>query len=210
MVSLALEIQESVLDEVQPTVWSSAKQLNYSFFDHLTFGYSYIGLMTGPFYKYQTFQDMLYQNGVSLKTMKKALLNLKPLTILVVPYLVLKSKFPLEYFESEEFLNNDVGFLYTTFTMTMTVWWFRWRYYIGWLLAKSLCIAAGLGCYPDVSHPKPGKGPTESTNPEKLSDKQTEVKESKYEIFSSVYKELVLFFYFLLTVNPFFLSFVTL
>ena len=165
MVSLALEIQESALDGMRPTVWSSAKQLKYSFFDHLTYAYSYIGLMTGPFYKYQTFQDMIYQNGISIDTMKDALLNLKPLSILVVPYLFFKNKFPLEYFESNAFLNNDVGFLYTTFTLTCTVCWFRWRYHIGWLLAKSLCIAAGLGCYPKASNSRPGKGPTEIEKP---------------------------------------------
>ena len=121
--------------------------------------------MTGPFYKYQTFQDMLYQTGVSVRTMRKALLNLKPLLILVGPYLFLKSKFPLEYFESKEFLDDDnMGFLYTTFNMTCTVCWFRWRYHIGWLLAESLCIAAGLGYYPDESNAKPGKGPDENSS----------------------------------------------
>lgn len=178
MVSLAFEIQESVLDGVKPTIWSSVKQLKYSFFDHLTYAYSYIGLMTGPFYKYQTFQDMIYQNGISTETMKDALLNLKPLSILVVPYLYFKNKFPLEYFESEEFLNNNVGFLYTTFYLTCTVFWFRWRYHIGWLLAKSMCIAAGLGCYSKESFSKPGKGPTKT---EKLKVDETNAAGSELE-----------------------------
>ena len=159
MVGLAFERDEIVFDNVKASKWSKNLQLEFSFFNTITYAYSFIGLMTGPYYKYRTFQDMLYQNGDHINTIWSALLNLKLLPVLVVPYLVLKENFPLEYLESEEFLAGH-GFLYSTYVVACTAWWFRWRFHIGWLLAESVCIATGLGAYPFEAQSKPGKGPT--------------------------------------------------
>jgi len=50
--------------------------------------------------------------------------------------------------------------LFFQVVVACTASWFRWRFHIGWLLAESVCIAAGLGAYPFEAQSKPGKGPT--------------------------------------------------
>lgn len=38
------------------------------------------------------------------------------------------------------------------------------RIYIGLVLSEVACIMAGLGAYPEISEPKPGKGPSSNFN----------------------------------------------
>ena len=46
------------------------------------------------------------------------------------------------------------------FYLSMCFTWFRIRFYVGWMLAKAMCITMALGAYPFESEPKPGVGPT--------------------------------------------------
>lgn len=157
---MAFEKHRDVLKTVKSRQMHVVKEFSVTFIDTLVYGYCYIGLMTGPFYSYQTFQDMLHQDGSKIITVKPALWTLKLLPVLALPYLYLKGNFPLEFLESEEFLENKRGFLYSLMIVALTTVWFRLRFYIGWLLAESSCITASLGAYPFESQPTPGKGPT--------------------------------------------------
>ena len=131
--------------------------ISATFFDFMAYGYCYIGLLTGPFYTYKTFKDMLNDSDRT-STFWLSIKNLKLLPFLAVVYLLLKDRFPLENLKKEEFFVSS--FTYSFCVMTFTAMWFRWRFYIGWLLAESSCISCGLGAYPDESEPKPGAGPT--------------------------------------------------
>ncbi|XP_057310912.1 lysophospholipid acyltransferase 7-like isoform X2 [Hydractinia symbiolongicarpus] len=162
MINLAFEYHDAnERKESKDDSWEKfriKKEFSASLFDYFAYGYCYIGLMTGPFYTYQTFQDMLYQDGKKISTVWPAIRNLKYLPVIAIPYLVLKSKFPLEYLESEECLQQ--GMIHTLLVMVPVMAWFRWRFYIGWLLAESMCMSAGLGAYPFECKAKPGLGPT--------------------------------------------------
>lgn len=135
-----------------------------SFFNVISYGYCYIGLLTGPFYTYKTFQDMLVMTSKDQRsTFVRSMQNLKLLPFLAVVYLLLKGWFPLENLKNEEFFNSSLfGCVYT---ITFTSMWFRWRFYIGWLLAESSCISCGLGAYPAESEPRSGAGPSKLIEP---------------------------------------------
>lgn len=166
MVSVAFEIHDAEKERKQESDASSKsygvkQNLTFSFLDILAYGYCYIGLMTGPFYTYLTFNDMLYQDATNFTTVWPALRNLKLLPVLIIPYLFLAKNYPLSYIESEACLNHEWGVLYQLWILIPTFTWFRWRFYIGWLLAEAMCITSGLGAYPFQCRSRPGKGPTE-------------------------------------------------
>lgn len=166
MISIAYEIHDA--DENKKFEDSDNRKryrvhpdLNASLVDFLAYGYCYIGLLTGPFYTFKTYQDMLYQDATNFTTVWPAVRNLKILPILVVPYLYLVKNYPLSFIESEACLNHEWGVFYQLWILFPTFTWFRWRFYIGWLLAEAMCISAGLGAYPFECKSRPGSGPTE-------------------------------------------------
>lgn len=168
MVSIAFEIHDEEKEKKKKRDSDSPKKqyrvkpdFAVSFIDMLSYGYCYIGLLTGPFYTYQTFTDMLYQDATNFTTVWPAIRNLKLLPALVVPYLFLTKNYPLSFIESEACLKHEWGVLYQLWILVPTFTWFRWRFYIGWLLAEAMCITAGLGAYPFQCKSRPGKGPTE-------------------------------------------------
>jgi len=139
--------------------------------DFFVYGYCYIGLMTGPYYSFQTFIDMIYQDSSCMSTVIPALKNLKLLPFMVVPYFLLAAHFPLSYMETDAFLEHEWGLAYQLLILVPTFTWFRWRFYLGWLLAEAMCITTGLGAYPFECEARPGLGPTkpipEDFDPEK-------------------------------------------
>lgn len=105
--------------------------------------------------------DMICQDGGKISTVWPAVRNLKLLAVFALPYLLLAKHFPLSYLHSEEYLNHSLGLIYQLALLVPTFTWFRWRFYIAWMLAEAMCIAAGLGAYPFECKAKPGLGPTE-------------------------------------------------
>ena len=162
MVSLAFEKHETTTndDDSKKTkeVFRYVPELQLDFMDFLAYSYSYIGLMTGPFYTYRTFQDMVHHDARPIATFGSALRNLKLLPAMIPLFLVLVKYFPLTYLESEEYVESSV--LYQLLILVPTFTWFRWRFYIGWLLAESMCMTAGLGLYPKQCKSRPALGPT--------------------------------------------------
>lgn len=165
MVSVAFEFhdfeKEKNHDSDNRKNYRVKPDITFSLIDIIGYGYCYIGILTGPFYTYQTFTDMLYQDATSFTTVWPAMRNLKLLPLFVVPYLYLSKNYPLSYIESEACLNHEWGILYQLWILVPTFTWFRWRFYIAWLLAEAMCITAGLGAYPFECKSRPGKGPTE-------------------------------------------------
>ena len=154
---------------------SANSDLKVSIYDIFAYGYCYCGLLTGPYYRFTTYVDMLYQkNPEDIPTFKDALRRLKYLPFYAAIYLPLKTFFPISHIISPEFANHPWGFLYRFGYIIPTFHWFRWRFYIGWLLAESSCISMGLGAYPEECKCKPGQGPTVDISSEDARDKNVQ------------------------------------
>lgn len=135
-----------------------------SFYEFLSYSYCYCGLTTGPYYRYKTFKDMINQeHPEQISTVVPALRNLKTLPFFGVIYLLLNHYFPIKHIATDEYVNHPWGIAYQLAYLVPTFIGFRWRFYIGWLLAESGCMMLGLGAYPFYTEPKAGLGPTKST-----------------------------------------------
>ena len=151
-------------DEDNPLVarevklWSSP--INPSLYDYYCYAYCYCGLMTGPYYTYRTYVHMLHQDGRKISTVWPALRKMRSLPCYAIPYLVLQAYFPARYIGTDAYLNHPWGLAHRLLYLTPCFTWFRYRFYIGWMLAEAMCITMGLGAYPFESEPKPGIGPT--------------------------------------------------
>ena len=119
--------------------------------------------MTGPYYRYKTFMDCInHENPQSISTVKPALRKLKYLAPIGVIYLLCNTYFPIKHIGSDEYVHHPWGIAYQLVYLVPTFTGFRWRFYIGWLLAEACCITLGLGAYPFETDPKPGQGPTKT------------------------------------------------
>lgn len=165
MVGVAFEIHDGAkrkksISEMQDS--ASPFHASYpSLFDLFMYAYSYIGLMTGPYYQYHTFVDMVNQDGGKISTVWPAIRNLKPLIIFTIPYFFLSINFPLSFMETSAYFDHPWGVAYQLLYLVPTFTWFRWRFYLGWALAEAMCMTAGLGAYPVECASKPGQGPTQ-------------------------------------------------
>lgn len=171
MVSLSFEIYESKSKKEDEST-DKERFDSISLFDYFSYGYCYMGLLTGPFYTFKTYEDMLKRDATKISTVIPALMNLKYLPFIAVPYVFLAKYFPTSFLDSDEYLNHPYGIVYQLVVLSPTFTHFRWRFYIGWLLAESMCIMAGLGAYPVQCEARPGAGPTKPLPSEE--DKSTE------------------------------------
>ncbi|XP_053607344.1 lysophospholipid acyltransferase 7 [Plodia interpunctella] len=127
--------------------------------DLVHYSYNYIGLLTGPYYRYRTFDDYFKLpfskyvdcTGFTINTLKAV-----PLYISL--YLALSNLWPLEYILSEE--HNNRSFLYQMMYPWALFAAFRQRIYSGMTLAESVCTSAGMGAYPVEGKNRTGHGPT--------------------------------------------------
>ena len=160
MVSLPFELYDNDVKTNQDKNGRFTEKGKVSIFDFMGYGYCYIGLMTGPFYTFKTYEDMLLQDGSQITTVMPALRNLKLLPLIAVSYLIVSNYFPLDYLGTEDYLVNPWGVVYQLLILIPTFTCFRLRFYIAWLMAESMCMTAGLGAYPLECEAKPGFGPT--------------------------------------------------
>ena len=98
-----------------------------------------------------------------ISTVIPAVRNLKTLPFFGLIYLLLNHYFPIKHIATDEYVNHPWGIVYQLAYLVPTFIGFRWRFYIGWLLAESGCMMLGLGAYPFYTEPKAGLGPTKST-----------------------------------------------
>ena len=183
---LNCERRPSTLPDITAT-----SQLQVSFYDILSYGYCYCGLMTGPYYRFATYVDMLQQSK-QIPSFQIALQRLKYLPLLIAIYLPLNIYFPVSHLTSSEYLNHTWGIIYQLAYLAPLFTWFRWRFYIGWLLAESSCISLALGAYPEECKSRPGQGPTLQ-----LTEDQKEIGNIKYEYDNNTHDQVALIYYFI-------------
>lgn len=97
-----------------------------------------------------------------ISTVIPAMRNLKTMLFYGVIYLFLNEQFPISHIGSQEYIDHSMGVVYRLLYLVPAFIGFRWRFYIGWLLAESSAMSLGLGAYPFYTDPRPGLGPTKS------------------------------------------------
>ncbi|KAI5652014.1 MBOAT, membrane-bound o-acyltransferase family domain-containing protein [Phthorimaea operculella] len=133
--------------------------INPSLYDLFHYSFNYVGLLTGPYYRYRTFNDYFYLPfskyadcaGFTINTLRMA-----PLYMSL--YIAMSNIWPLEYILTED--HNNRSFLYRMMYPWVLFAAFRQRIYSGLTLAESACIAAGVGAYPVEGKNRTGHGPT--------------------------------------------------
>uniref|UniRef100_A0A0A9XEX5 Lysophospholipid acyltransferase 7 n=1 Tax=Lygus hesperus TaxID=30085 RepID=A0A0A9XEX5_LYGHE len=131
-----------------------------SFADVFHYAYCYSGIITGPYFSFRTFVDMFITPFAKHAGYKNELMGrLMIVPVLGVIHLVLNKYWPIEYVFTDEFY-NECSIWYRIWYTIPAFGQFRSRIYIGLRLSEGVCATAGLGCYPAVTDPKPGKGPS--------------------------------------------------
>ncbi|XP_066291432.1 lysophospholipid acyltransferase 7-like isoform X2 [Branchiostoma lanceolatum] len=131
-----------------------------SLIDLFCYSYCYIGVYTGPFYKYKTYHDFIHQERPSSIPVIQPLLDRAKWMPLTGGVFLLASRyFPIAYAHTEEFYASS-GVPYRLWYMLGMFLVFRMRMYSAWILAECSCITAGLGAYEEWRKPKCGQGPT--------------------------------------------------
>jgi lysophospholipid acyltransferase 7 len=118
---------------------------------------------------------MLHQKK-QIPSFNVALQRVKYVPFLAAAYIPLNMYFPVNHLTSSEYINHAWGTMYRIAYLAPLFSWFRWRFYIGWLLAESSCISLALGAYPEECKSRPGQGPTVE-----LSEEQAKMENQKYE-----------------------------
>lgn len=176
--SYVLQKNEAALD---PPVVSGRNHVKPNLLDIFHFSFCYIGVLTGPYFSYKTYNDYFSTRFHEFAPCGLATMNkIKIIPFLAAVYLLTTYYYPLkvctqmlkipltcffQYMESDEFY-TETTFWYRVFYMWPVFTTFRMRIYIGLLLSECACTMAGLGAYPVETKPRPGMGP--STNLELL------------------------------------------
>ncbi|XP_071547166.1 lysophospholipid acyltransferase 7 [Panulirus ornatus] len=142
--------------------------------DVFHYAFCYIGVLTGPYYKYRVYADMLQGTPINsgLDCIQAVLNRIWVVPLYVAAYLVFDHFFPLSFAEDDTIF-TDYGFFYRIWYMTPVFFNFRMRIYAGFVLSECVCIMAGLGAYPTASMPKPGHGPSKYEALEESSEKES-------------------------------------
>ncbi|CAH1395928.1 unnamed protein product [Nezara viridula] len=154
-----------------------------SFIDIFHYGYSYLGVLAGPYYTYRTYCDLFtapfwkYANCESV-----ALERFKYLPLYGVIFLVLSYYYPFSEVEDIEYFNERslwyrLWFSFPSFAQ------FRMRMYIGMRLAEIVIIMGGLGAYPEFCKPAT-LGPT--TNLRQLTELSNDEEKASKEKYNFV------------------------
>ena len=200
MVGLAFEIHEISVSNKSTTsnaqnkteITDYDKELqDMSFYHFLSFGYCYCGIFTGPYYKYKTYSDMLNQtNQEEIPSFDLALKWLSYLPIFLVGYAFFSQWFPA-YLGKDQFHNQSI--FVQIILLALADIRFRCRLYIGTHMSESSAMTLCLGAYPVESCPKPGHGPTrtsDGSSPKHIEDENTDLvtidNKYRYELLSYI------------------------
>uniref|UniRef100_A0A1Y1N572 Lysophospholipid acyltransferase 7 n=1 Tax=Photinus pyralis TaxID=7054 RepID=A0A1Y1N572_PHOPY len=162
LAGLGFEVNTAYLNRKKGSPEESSGEDDATFFDVFHYTFNYIGLLTGPYYRFRTFKDFFNRPfgnyaACNEETMKK--LALVPLFVLI--FLGATHFWPLAYAQSDAFY-TDHSWLYRLWYTWPTFLIFRMRLYIAMTLSECICTMAGLGAYPQLCAAKPGQGPTEN------------------------------------------------
>ena len=139
------------------------------FYDFFTYNYAYIGLFSGPFYRKNVYEDFCNRKNCQEIDIKPHLIEtLRPLPLTVIAYVILKSYMPVDFYRSDEFLNNSVW--WNILILQVQFAWCRYRFYTAWMMAEATCITARLGAYRTERQARPGLGPKYAINEVEISN----------------------------------------
>ncbi|XP_078393530.1 membrane-bound acylglycerophosphatidylinositol O-acyltransferase mboat7 [Cetorhinus maximus] len=166
MVSLAAELNRAYLDSVSRQVEQSGPTrgriiagLMPGLKDMIYYSYCYLGIMTGPFYRYKTYQDWVYDADLNkIPSWRPMLERLRLGPLYGVAFLLVSRLCPLEYVKTEAFTEHSL--LYRLFYTSLIFLVFRLRFYVAWTFAECACMSAAFGAYPVGAKARPGNGPT--------------------------------------------------
>ncbi|XP_012058410.1 PREDICTED: lysophospholipid acyltransferase 7 [Atta cephalotes] len=166
---LAFEINSAATapaDDVQGANSDALKKINFMDVIHYSFGY--MGVLTGPYYRYRTYWDSLHRPFSNyVDPWPLTYYKLKQITAFIALFLVINYLFPSDYTQTVMF--EEHCFLYRFFYMYPAFAGFRLRMFIGMALAECVCQMSGLGAYPVCCQSVPGLGPRDYKMIEKLS-----------------------------------------
>ncbi|KAH0546357.1 lysophospholipid acyltransferase 7 [Cotesia glomerata] len=161
-----------------PDVQCYKAMKNINFLDVVHYGWSYMGILTGPFYRYRTYWDCINRKFSDyIECWEPTLYKLKLIGVSTVIFLFTSNIWPNFYVLTEEFQQRS--FWYRLWFIIPAFLTFRTRLYVGMMFSESVCQMAGLGVYPICSQPQPGLGPKDykaaeqiALNPEKIKDEK--------------------------------------
>lgn len=138
-----------------------------SILDSLFYCYSYIGLFTGPYYKYRTYHDMLHsglQNGsdnsrIRTSIWKNLMSKLRFLPVYVIVHIILSRNVSVQTAKTDVFLVSEPLWYRAVYIVPLFMS-FRFRLFIAFVLSECACVTAQLGAYPVTGKSRPGQGPT--------------------------------------------------
>ncbi|XP_075231970.1 membrane bound O-acyltransferase domain containing farjavit [Lycorma delicatula] len=168
LIGLAYEVHDSVAaarekdlnDDSPHSELESSRIATPGFIDIFQYAFCYIGVLTGPYYKYRMYCDAFNTPFSEYADCLNETFNkLKPIPFFIISFLISSYYFPLSYAQSDEFY-FERSVLYRVWYLYPSFFIFRMRMYIGMLLSECVCTMSGLGAYPLLTDPKPGEGPT--------------------------------------------------
>ncbi|XP_033214251.1 lysophospholipid acyltransferase 7 [Belonocnema kinseyi] len=178
--------------EDDPQSLKSEALKTITFTDVFHYGFSYMGVISGPHYRYRTYWDHLHRPFSDYDPhIDITLYKLKQITCFALIFLVTSNLFPADYILTEDFLNRS--FLYKFCYIYPTFITFRMRMFIGMILSECVCQMAGLGAYPARSEPITGLGPKNYKLAETLANdvEQLKKEEINFEAIHNMYVEKV-------------------
>ncbi|XP_002732306.1 membrane-bound acylglycerophosphatidylinositol O-acyltransferase mboat7-like [Saccoglossus kowalevskii] len=166
MVGMTFEIHDSYAAKINPPIQDSDKKPRIvviidepSVMDICHYAYCYIGIMTGPYYKYKTYYDMIHNEKSSkIDTMGPLFDRLKFAALYGSMFIVSSHYITIDIAVTDEFFSYSYWF--KTFFMVPMFFVFRTRMYAAWVLSECICVMATLGAYPKDTLPKCAQGPT--------------------------------------------------
>ncbi|XP_064537994.1 lysophospholipid acyltransferase 7 [Drosophila montana] len=132
---------------------------NLSATEIVHYSFNYVGILTGPYYRYRTYRDYFEMPFKDHAPCAEATIELlKSAVFYCSLYLLTNYIWPLDYALSDEFY-NDRSVLYRLLYVWPTFFIFRARIYTGLTLSECVCTMAGFGAYPDEADVTNGEGP---------------------------------------------------
>ncbi|XP_052779959.1 lysophospholipid acyltransferase 7-like [Mya arenaria] len=186
MIGVAFEVHDAQYIKKRDNVSEEAAKLQKEFqmtpssLDILQYSLCYIGLFTGPYYKYRTYHDMLHLKvDAHIPIRKYALARIKQLPVIAVVYLGCSYFFNIQYVKTEEFSQDPLWFRLVYMVPMFQI--FRTRLYLAWIMSELMCFTAGLGAYPVEAKAKCGEGPSDFVALKECSEKDVCHMEYEFE-----------------------------
>ncbi|XP_063223459.1 lysophospholipid acyltransferase 7 isoform X1 [Bacillus rossius redtenbacheri] len=169
LVGLAFEVQDTAVakakardksEDSDTNIQEVAASVSPGFMDIFHYAFTHVGVLTGPFYTYRTYNDWLHTPfSDHAPCFEETLRKLKWLPLFLSLFLTATYFYPLQYAKSDEFY-SERSFWYRLWYTYPSFFIFRMRIYSGLIMSECVCTMAGLGAYPVATAPVAGQGPS--------------------------------------------------